>query len=98
MATCTRIDAAACADGIGGHRGRTQSECVEQVRAEAVQCPASAEAMVRVAVSAGVAAKHARDVVPAAAFPERRARANRSVLHARVQSGVDVSRWIFLDR
>src|SRR3954454_12281625 len=54
--------------------------------------------MERTAVSAGMAFVYSRDVFPAPAFSERGTRADRLVLHARLQPGVDLSRWILLDR
>src|SRR5208282_819701 len=59
MAIGTRIDVAPCADRFGGNSRRTQSECVEQIRAASVQESAAAETLERTALPAGMAAVHA---------------------------------------
>ena len=78
----------------GGHNLNAWNKFVPKTFQDA----AAAKALERIALSAGVAAVHARNVVSAAALPERRPRPPRSVFHARLQSRVDLSRRLLLDR
>ena len=70
MAAGACADAAACADRFGRHRRWPQSERMEQVCSQALLDTAAAEELERIAVSAGMAALHSRNVVPVSAFSE----------------------------
>ena len=75
--------------GAVATRGRDVPERVEQVRAAADPHAAASRRVERADLAAGVPAGAERDVVPAAALPQRGPRQARRLLHPRLQPGVD---------
>ena len=80
------------AHGRGGDARRHRARRVQQGRARAAHDACAGARVERAVDAARVPARVLRDVVPAAALPEGRARQARHVLHARLQPGVDQSR------
>src|SRR4030095_307553 len=71
---------------------------VEQIQARRILDSSGAKVLERASLPARVSALALRDELPASASSQRRPRKDRHLFHARLQSGVDVSRWILVDR
>src|SRR5688500_14635621 len=87
-----------CSYGKCRNCRRNFPECMEQIQARRILDTAGSKILERASLPARVSADALRDELPASSSTKRRPWKDRYLLHPRLQSGLDLSRRVLVDR